>query len=89
MPPPPRRTQGGSAIYIGEVKTFCPNKSLITGSANSADPDEAAHDEVPHLNLHCLQIQLFFIFDILRLMRCQSKLLQSFQVQYSNCVSSE
>ena len=28
--------------------------------ANSVDPDEAAHYELPHLDLHCLQTQLFF-----------------------------
>ena len=27
--------------------------------ANRIDSDEAAHHELPHLNLHCLQIQLF------------------------------
>ena len=27
--------------------------------ANSADLDEVAHDEPPHLNLRCLQNQLF------------------------------
>ena len=34
--------------------------------ANSEDPDEVAHYEPPHLNLRCLQIQLFFIFGALR-----------------------
>ena len=28
------------------------------GGANSADPDNMAHYELPHLNLHCLLIQL-------------------------------
>ena len=27
--------------------------------ADSVDPDEAAHDELPHLDLQCLLIQLF------------------------------
>ena len=27
--------------------------------ANSVGPDEAAHYELPHLGLHCLQIQPF------------------------------
>ena len=27
--------------------------------ANSVDPDEVAHNEPPHLDLHCLQIQIF------------------------------
>ena len=27
--------------------------------ANSVDQDEAAHDELPHLDLHCLWIQEF------------------------------
>ena len=26
--------------------------------ANSIDPDEVAHDEPPHLNLHCLPSSL-------------------------------
>ena len=29
---------------------------------NIVDPDELAHYEQPHLDLHCLQISLFFIF---------------------------
>ena len=32
--------------------------------AYSVDPDEAAHFELPHLDLHCLQIHLLpFHFD--------------------------
>ena len=27
--------------------------------ANNLDPDDVAHYEPPHLDLHCLQIQLF------------------------------
>ena len=34
--------------------------------ANSEDPDEVAHDEPPHLDLHSLQIQQFFILGALR-----------------------
>ena len=30
--------------------------------ANSIDPDKATHNELPHLDLHCLQIQLGFFF---------------------------
>ena len=30
--------------------------------ANSIETDEAAHFELPHVALHCLQIQLFFSF---------------------------
>ena len=29
--------------------------------ANSVDPDEAAHYELPHLDLHCLQIEIFSV----------------------------
>ena len=29
--------------------------------ANSVDPDEAAHYEPPHLDLYCLQVQLFSV----------------------------
>ena len=37
--------------------------------ANSVDPDEVAHNEPPHLDLRCLQIQLFKFFDALRGLR--------------------
>ena len=30
--------------------------------ANSGGSDRAAHDEPPHLNIRCLQFQLFFVF---------------------------
>ena len=30
-------------------------------SANSVDQDEVAHYELPHLGLHCSQIQLFSV----------------------------
>ena len=30
--------------------------------ANSVNPDEMAHYEPPHLNLHCLQIHTVYIF---------------------------
>ena len=29
-------------------------KMKITEFTNNVDPDEAAHDELPHLELHCL-----------------------------------
>ena len=32
--------------------------------ANSVDPDEAAHFELPHLDLHYLQIHLFLFLVI-------------------------
>ena len=32
--------------------------------AVSVDSDEVAHDEPPHLNLHCLQIQLFSYLEL-------------------------
>ena len=35
--------------------------------SNSVDLDEVAHHEPPNLDLHCLQCQLFFIFDPLRI----------------------
>ena len=34
--------------------------------ANCVDPDQAAHDELPHLVLRCLQIQLL-VFSFLAL----------------------
>ena len=33
---------------------------------NSVAPDEMAHHELPHQELHCLQIQLFPVFGALR-----------------------
>ena len=44
---------------------FCPWKSYSEFKdygANSSNPDKAAHSELPHLDLHCLQIQLFILF---------------------------
>ena len=29
--------------------------------SNSIDPDEAVHDELPHLDVHCLPSSLFSI----------------------------
>ena len=29
--------------------------------ANSIDPDEVAHNEPPHLDLHCLQLSLLIL----------------------------
>ena len=34
-------------------------RGLIDQRANSVDPDEVAHHEPAHLDLHCLQIQYF------------------------------
>ena len=34
--------------------------------ANSADPDEVAHTEPPHLDLHCLQSSTICMFGTLR-----------------------
>ena len=43
-------------IYINNLyKRFNPESTLkIAKFASSIDPDEAAHDELPHLALHCL-----------------------------------
>ena len=47
------------------VKIFLSSQEYLGNGtdwrANSVDPDEVAHDEPPHLDLHCLQIQLYFI----------------------------
>ena len=40
-------------------------------------PDEAARYELPHLHLHCLQIQPVFIFGVL-IFKCLSKLIYGF-----------
>ena len=51
-------------LYIGEPYLL-DNKIRI----NSVDPDEVAHYEPPHLDLHYLQIQLFYIFGILSVLK--------------------
>ena len=38
----------------------------IAEFSNSVDPDEVAHNEPPHLNLHCLLSSLW-IFNMLQL----------------------
>ena len=35
-------------------KVFEPLNSIVAEFANSVDPDEAAHNEPPHLDSHCL-----------------------------------
>ena len=35
-------------------------QNLEGKKANSVDPDEAAHNESPHVDLHCLLLQQFF-----------------------------
>ena len=39
----------------------------LNNRINSVDPDEVAHYEPPHLNLPCLQVQLFSFLELLRL----------------------
>ena len=47
----------------------------IAESSNSIDPDEVAHNEPPHLNLHCLPFSLkkivFFFFSVLKFCGCK------------------
>ena len=38
---------------------------MVRDKANSIDPDEVAHNEPPHLDLHCLQFQLASFLPIL------------------------
>ena len=37
--------------------------------SNSVDPDEVAHFDLPHLDLHCLEIQLFKFLVLYMLMK--------------------
>ena len=39
----------------------------IAEFANSVDPDEVAHNEPPHLDLHSLSLILKFILNIIKL----------------------
>ena len=41
------------------VEHLYENLNSIVERANSVDQDEVAHDEPPHLDLLCLQFQLF------------------------------
>ena len=38
------------------VVTFYDINPKVVDFANSIDPDEVAHDEPPHLDLHCLPL---------------------------------
>ena len=40
--------------------------NLKTYRASSVDPDEVAHNEPPHLDLHSLQVLIKFVFGILK-----------------------
>ena len=40
--------------YVGREIGLKVPKTRIVEFANSVDPDEVAHDEPPHLDLHCL-----------------------------------
>ena len=42
-----------------KVKKEYPYREFKDESSNNVDPDEVAHYEPPHLDLHCLPIQLF------------------------------
>ena len=35
-------------------------KMIVVKFANSTDPDEAAHKELPHLDLHCWSFRIYF-----------------------------
>ena len=39
-----------------ELKMFCVRCIIKEKRADNVDPDAAAHYELPHLDLHCLQI---------------------------------
>ena len=53
------------AIYtcIHAHQHFKRKKMKIYAFANTVDPDEVAHNEPPHLDLHCLPV--FFKFSVL------------------------
>ena len=36
---------------------------LLFELANNVDPDEVAHDEPPHLDLHCVPSHVFEFYD--------------------------
>ena len=48
--------------YICFVSFTTPKVLKKAEFANSIDPDEAAHNEPPHLDLHCSQIHFFLFF---------------------------
>ena len=45
-------------LLIKNILTYNSPKMKILEFANSIDPDEVAHDEPPHLDLHCLPCSL-------------------------------
>ena len=53
----------GDKIYVCKIKKkvliYVYGNENSKDRANRVDPDEVAHDEPPHLDLHCLQIQKF------------------------------
>ena len=61
--------------------------------ANSVDSEEVAHYEPPHLNLLCLQIQLFSFLvlseftQLLKILQAKSLILQSLETNKNLSVS--
>ena len=58
-----------------EVHPVCDLVRIQRPEGDSIDPDEVAHNEPPHLDLSCWQMQLCFIFCTLKIKR---------QNEYSN-----
>ena len=49
----------GDLYFHYENPQSTENKKKTTAFANSIDPDEVAHNEPPHLDLHCFPCNLF------------------------------
>ena len=47
-----------SSTFLNRNKIFLAPKTKLAKFANSIDPDEVAHNEPPHLGLHCLPFSL-------------------------------
>ena len=54
IPKPPLTCQSGALSSVNS----CRSETKIAEFENSLDLDEVAHDEPPHLDLHCLPFSL-------------------------------
>ena len=88
-PPPPPKEKAKAVKFTSAISKKLKklnvlskpyhNYELKSCTANSVDPDEAAHFEPPHLDLYCLQIQLFSFFGpiSLNVVNCHNYIFQT------------
>ena len=66
-----KKNHSNSIIHVFRIQNL---------KENSVDPDKAAHNELPHLDLHCLQIRLFFFLNLLCVNKKLSVLITKFSL---------